>query len=449
MICAVHSRRQTEIAHCLAFAFLTGVWNENALVRRGGAALDRHPPWLRAVVRDVLAAYHRAPADRPRELAAFIAIAIAHQPPDDTGPPRPRRWFIPEPQMGRRRWPVPELPSLGALAAFLELADGQLAWLADVRGLERSAPDEALRNYAYSHVPRGERPPRLIERPKRRLKTVQRRLLHELLDWIPAHSQAHGFTRGRSALSNAAAHTGQQVVMRVDLQDFFASIQAGRIYGIFRAAGYPEAVAHMLTGLTTNVVPAATWSAMPRPHEPRQIEAHHALGRRLATPHLPQGAPTSPALANLAAFGLDRRLSGLAIAIGVTYTRYADDIAFSGGRLLLARATEIRATIASIAHDEGFAVNERKGALTTRAGRQRICGIVVNERPNIARTEYDQLKAILHNCVRHGPARENHAAIEHFREHLLGRITWVESLNARRGAKLRERFEQIDWQHDR
>ena len=82
------------------------------------------------------------------------------------------------------------------------------------------------------------------------------------------------------------------------------------MYGILRTAGYPEAVAHLLTGLTTNALPPAAWAAIPRPADPRAIDVHHRLGRRLATPHLPQGAPTSPALANLAAFGLDRRLAG-------------------------------------------------------------------------------------------------------------------------------------------
>ncbi|MGH2898880.1 MAG: reverse transcriptase family protein, partial [Solirubrobacteraceae bacterium] len=375
-------------------------------------------------------------------LAAFIAVASGGHP---RAPLHVVRWFAPAPQMGRMRWPVPALASVGELAAFLELSDGELAWLADTRGLERTASDERLRNYAYGTLPRGARPVRVIERPKRRLKALQRRVLHEILDWVPAHDSAHGFTRGRSAISNAAAHTGARVVVRMDLEDFFASIQARRVYGIFRASGYPEAVAHALTGLTTNVVPVATWASLPVPRVLPEIAAHRMLGRRLATAHLPQGAPTSPALANLAAFGLDRRLHGLALAVGATYTRYADDLAFSGGGLLLARAGELRARIASIAREEGFTVNERKSALMTRAGRQRVCGIVVNEHPNVARTEYDRLRAILHNCAVRGPAGENRAGVGDFRAHLRGRVSWVEAVNPPRGAKLRARLERIDW----
>ena len=440
-------RRRNVISRCLADALLAGVWNERSMLRRAGLALDRRPAWLRPVVREVLGAYHRPPADRPRELAAFVAAAIERRPraADDAAPPRVTRWYLPEPQMGRRRWPVPPLASPAEVAAFLELSEGELAWLADTRSLERRVADESLRNYAYTWLARGGRPVRVIERPKHRLKTAQRRLLHELLDWIPAHPRAHGFTRGRSALTNAAAHVGRTAVVRLDLEDFFASIDARRIYGIFRTAGYPESVAHVLTALTTNVVPESSWAALPRPGDPRQIAAHHALGRRLATPHLPQGAPTSPALANLAAFALDRRLSGLAAALDATYTRYADDMTFSGGRALASRCDAVRAKVAAIARDEGLRVNERKSAVMTRAGRQRVCGIVVNERPNVARTEYDRLKAILHNAAMRGPAAENRAGVADFRAHLLGRIAWVESTNRARGAKLRARFDRIDW----
>jgi RNA-directed DNA polymerase len=208
-------------------------------------------------------------------------------------------------------------------------------------------------------------------------------------------------------------------------------------------------VAHSLTALTTNVMPWAAWAAVPRPRDLPEITAHHRLGRRLATPHLPQGAPTSPALANLAAFGLDRRLAGLARSMSATYTRYADDLTFSGGTLVLSRADALRATAGMIAREEGFTVNEGKSALMTRAGRQRVCGIVVNVHPNLAREEYDRLKAILHNPALNGPAGENRAGVDDFRAHLLGRIAWVESLHPARGEKLRERFARIDWKGDR
>ena len=442
------ARVRTGLARCLADAFLAGAWNERALVDRAGQVLDRRPRWIRAVASEVLDAYHRPPADRPRELARFIDLALARRPAAAASrPPRVRRWLVPEPAMGRRRWPVPEIASTGSLARFLGVTDGELAWIADARGLERSVEDERLRHYRYATIPRRTGPVRVIERPKRRLKAIQRTILHEILDWIPNHEAAHGFTRGRSVASHASEHTGRSVVIRLDLQDFFASIAAGRVFGIFRAAGYPESVAYALTALVTNVVPSAVSQTLPRPAEPAAIAAHHRLGRRLATPHLPQGAPTSPALANLAAFGLDRRLRGLAASLELTYTRYADDLTFSGSMRLVRVADTLRRAVAAIAREEGFTVNDEKSMLATRAGCQRVCGVVVNDHLNVPRREYEILRAILHNAAVHGPASQNREARPDFRAHLLGRISWVASLNDARGVKLRRQFAQINW-HD-
>ena len=371
----------------LAAAFLAGEWDHDGLVERGRSALDGPAPWLEGVAGEVLAAYHRPPSDRPRELAGFIGQILARvaPPPDGVPPPRARRFFTFEQEMGRRRWPVAELDTLADLAEFLGLSPGQLDWLADVRSMERRVEAAKLRNYRYLWLHRPGGPPRAIERPKARLKASQRLLLREILERIPAHPAAHGFIGGRSARSHAAVHAGQGAVLRFDLEDFFASVRAQRVFGIFRSAGYAEAVAHRLTGLCTNVVPLSEWSSLARPREARAIAAHWRLGTRLAVPHLPQGAPTSPALANLAAFSLDRRVAGLAARLEARYTRYADDLVLSGG-------------------------------------------------PGLAS-----------HSARHGPEGQNRGGHPDFGAHLLGRIAWVEHLNPARGEKLRRRFALIDW----
>jgi hypothetical protein len=342
----------------------------------------------------------------------------------------------------RPSWPVAVWPTAGALADRLELNAGQLAWLADVRALERTVDDERLRNYGYTWMPRAHGLPRLLERPKRRLKEVQRIVLREVLDAIPPHDAAHGFRRDRSATTNAAQHVGREVVLRFDLEDFFAAVTAGRVFGLFRLAGYPEGVAHALTGLSTNAVPDAVWQDAPPSRDPH---ARSRLRRRLATPHLPQGAPTSPALANLCAFTLDRRLDGLARAFGARYTRYADDLTLSGDGLLVDAAPTVRRLVAEIVEAEGFRLRTDKSSLTTRAGRQRVCGVVVNDRLNVARPEADRLRALLHDARLHGPAAANRALHPHFAAHVRGRIAWVAALNPDRGRRLLAAYEAVDW----
>ncbi|HWK30290.1 MAG TPA: reverse transcriptase family protein [Solirubrobacter sp.] len=453
--------RRRDLARALAGALLSGPWEREAMVERAGSVLAWPARWVVRAVDAVLDAYARPPADRPRELAAFLDATLAALPPlapapgplgasppgrpvppvpgslaappgplgsPPPRPPAPGPPAAPPPPlaalparaprvvrhppgelaMGRTPWPVPEIATPGALAERFELDPGQLAWLADVRGLERVVHAERLRHYRYLRLPRDHGPPRVIERPKARLKEIQRHILDEILVWIPVHDAAHGFVRGRSARTHATVHTGRKVVVRLDLEDFFAAVAAARVYGIFRTAGYPEPVAHLLTGLTTNVVPDA-----------HSVAGEFRLARRLATPHLPQGAPTSPALANLAAFRLDRRLSGLAAAIGARYTRYADDLVLSAGHHLRPPLD----LIGAIAREEGFTLNARKTRVMGRGRRQTVTGVVVNARPNVPRAEYDRLKAAIHQGARD--------------ERTLGRIAWVEALNPARGEAAR------------
>jgi RNA-directed DNA polymerase len=424
------------LAPAIANAFLAGPWDAPAMARRARGALAGRAPWLPRVADEVLAAYHRPPLDAHRELARYVELVLDELPDPRRRKRRPppvvRRHSIAVAVMGPERWPVPRLDTVADLAGWLDLTVSHLDWYADVRGLERHVADEALRQYRCAWVPRRTGPPRLLEAPKPRLKAVQRRVLHEILDAIPAHPAAHGFTRGRSAVTNAAAHTRQRVVVSLDLQNFFAAVTAARVYGIFRAAGYPEAVAHLLAGLCTTTTRPAVRAAAPDP-----------LRRALATPHLPQGAPTSPALANLVAYGLDVRLAGLARACGATYTRYADDLTFSGP--LHAAAPRLIATVRVIARESGFAVNESKTRYGTQAGRQRVTGVVVNAGTNAPREEYDALRALLHDARLHGPAAANRAAVPDLRAHALGRIAWVGALNPARGAKLHAQFAAVDW----
>ena len=168
-------------------------------------------------------------------------------------------------------------------------------------------------------------------------------------------------------------------------------------------------------------------------------------GKQLEVPHLPQGAPTSPALSNLCALHLDLRLDALAQTFGGAYTRYADDLALSGGEPLRRRCARLGASIAAIAREEGFEVNHRKTQVMHASDRQVLTGVVVNERPNIPRDEVDRLKAILTNCAARGAGSQNRQGHADFRAHLLGRISHVTALNARRGARLRSIFERIDW----
>lgn len=360
-----------------------------------------------------------------RDLPA-VPVADAHgtSPParsggHDTRLPRP--W----------RFGVRELPTTAELARLLDLTPDELAWFADTgHWLRHSTPP--LRHYAAHLQPTAHGGARLIEAPKPRLREIQRRLLRHVLAPVPTHDVAHGFVRGRSALTAATVHAGHPVLVRADLRQFFASVTAPRVRAVFRAAGYPPEVAAALTGLCTTRTPVDVLRSVP------------AGGReRLRRDHLPQGAPTSPALANLVARRLDVRLAGLARAHGCVVTRYADDLAFSGpagldaGTLLFA--------LGRLVSDEGFALHPAKTTVAPGHTQQRLLGLVVNHTAGVARHERDALRALLHNCVVTGPARQNHEGHPDFRAHLQGRISWAAAGHPVRLARLTTMLEAISW----
>ncbi|WP_341229590.1 reverse transcriptase family protein [Nocardioides salarius] len=439
-----------DLAHALAAGLLAGSWTQRGLVASGAEVLGSRRRWLDRLARHTLELYPRPPLDRPRELArivaAFVDADAATRPTTArTTAARPATRPVVGTRMLTNRWGLPTLHDLDDLAGWLGLTSSELEWYADPRRLARTTSQGRLQHYRVSHRVASSGAIRVLEAPKLELKGIQRRLLDEVLSSVPPHEAARGFRPGGSVRTYALPHAGRPVVLRLDLESFFASVTVARVYGIWRSAGYPEPVAHRLSGLVTSVLPLSLWRSVPRPADDALLDAHWRLGRRLAAPHLPQGAPTSPALANLAAFRLDVRLSALAASWGGRYTRYADDLAFSGGRSWGTGTSRLLDAIEGVVRDEGFRLNQRKTGVMPRGGRQVLGGLVVNERPRVSRAEVDRLRAILHNCLTHGPSTQNRERHPAFAQHLRGRITWVAQHDPVRGARLLAQHDAVDW----
>jgi hypothetical protein len=254
------------------------------------------------------------------------------------------------------------------------------------------------------------------------------------------HDRAHGFVAGRSCITGAQIHASEALIATYDLTAFFPSLTAPRIHGIFRTLGYPWAVARQLTGLCTSVTPETVIDRLVSTASDRS-----ALRSIYGVPHLPQGAPSSPALANLLAWRLDQRLHGLARFAGANYTRYADDLAFSGDARFAKSIARFSKQVKTIVDEEGFRLNLNKTRIMKQHGRQQVTGLVVNAHCSVGRATFDRLKAILHNCVKQGPASQNTTGIEDFRRHLEGQVAWVQQVDPSRGIKLRAKLERINW----
>ena len=432
----------------LARCFLAHGMNAEAFIEAASHALGRPWPWLRPLASRLAKEYAGGSRPREREVAGFlwhdrrlrhilrregkrIKVVSAITGPQEMHAVR-----------AAAGWNLPALPTVHDVAMWLQVTLSELAWFADLKALNAEAEDEKLRHYHYKPMLKRSGAARLIESPKPRLKELQRQILREILNGVPPHESVHGFVQSRSVKSFATPHAGQAVVLRMDIEDFFPSFSRGRIQSFFRTAGYPEAVADLLGGVCCNTAPRDLWDSADVNLTPEERAAARILYGR---PHLPQGAPTSPALANICSYRLDCRLRGLAASAGAHYSRYADDLAFSGDRAFERNVENFASHVAVIAAEEGFRINHRKTRMMGASVRQRLAGVVCNTKPNVSRTQFDVLKATLTNCVRYGPESQNRTGHAAFRQHLEGRVAYCEMLNADKARRLRRLLEQIVW----
>lgn len=429
----------------LALALLSGPFDEAELLRRGRPLIQGKVKWLDRVVNRIVA---RFGSDRPRRHdlvqfllndRGFLKAADAEDFGIDVGGETTH--FVPgsisSPSTALVRW-----NTTADLRDWLGVEEGHFDWLADRKHLQQHANAERLQHYRYTWIRKRHGRCRLIESPKQRLKEIQQTLLRDVFEQISVHKAAHGFRKGRSVATHAAPHVGKAVVLRMDLLDFFPSIAPARLSRILMLTGYAEEVANVIAALCTNTTPAFVWKSFPHPDDRQQRRSTEQLFRR---PHFPQGAPTSPAIANLCAYRLDCRLAGLARWANADYTRYADDLVFSGDDNFRRMMNRFRLFVSVIAMEEGFTVNHRKTSVMTKSNRQMVTGLVLNQKLNVPREEFDQLKAILHQCVLKGHESQNHESHQDFRSHLLGRIQYVGQNNESRALKLTRLFDQIVW----
>ena len=408
-------------------------WNHGAIARHLEQRLPvglqkRAAPIALALVQ----AFPKGTAPDPERVAAAIvnlpeaARLIAHARKTGTLPDHPLTPPQPDPDPALAHLPLPRLATSADLANWLALSPEQLVRFADLRGLSARSPSPFAPHYRQTLQPKASGDLRLIEEPKPFLKTLQRRILHALLDHVPPHDAAFGFCKGRTCIQAAARHAGEAMVVQFDLADFFPNLGFRQVYALFRALGYPQPVARDLAGLCTVFTPAEL------------LRTQHLAGAEaLSQRHLPQGAPTSPELANLCAHALDTRLAGLARALQAHYSRYADDLTFSGDPRI---APILLRAVPQITREQGFHPNPAKTRTTTAHRRQTVTGVVVNQHVNINRDHYDHLKAVLHHLARPQDPRRADAA---FLACLSGQIAWVEQVNPNRGQRLRHRFDAL------
>lgn len=274
---------------------------------------------------------------------------------------------------------LPVISSFMDLASALEITPQQLQWLTFERGAASTD------HYTRFEIPKRSGGTRLISSPKPALRSAQSWVRESIVSRIPVGPAVMAFRPGVSIVDNARRHSGAAVVVRIDLKAFFPSITFDRVRGWFESLGYNPGVASVLALVCTDA-PRAKVSLDGR-------ISYVVVGER----GLPQGACTSPDLANLIAAGLDARLVGLSAAMGWTYTRYADDLVFSSADTGASAARLVR-VVTSIVGEEGFEVNEAKTRIMRSPNRQTVTGLLVNDAVRLTRKDLRRIRAFLHRC---------------------------------------------------
>ncbi len=307
------------------------------------------------------------------------------------------------PAAGERRQADPQRLArhgLPELADAAQLADAMGITVAELRFLGFHREVARTHHYHSFTLPKKTGGERLISAPMPRLKRAQYWVLDNILGKVPAHDAAHGFLAGRSIVSNAAPHAGHDVVINLDVKDFFPSIAFGRIKGVFRHLGYGEAMATLLA-LLCSENRAQAW----------QVDGEKLfVGGKARERVLPQGAPTSPMLTNLLCRRLDRRLLGLARQLGFVYTRYADDLTFSAsGEAARGNVGRLLGRVRWILRDEGFTPHPDKERVMRKGRRQEVTGLVVNaDKPGVSRETRRRLRAALHRATQASAGKPAH-----------------------------------------
>jgi RNA-directed DNA polymerase len=280
--------------------------------------------------------------------------------------------------------------------------------------------------YTIFNIPKKKGGYRIVEAPDVILKQVQKKL-NAYLQRVYTHirpESVHGFIANfntpippRNVVSNALPHEGARYILNTDIQHFFHAIDVWKVKTVFMSYPfyYNNDLASYLSILTTY------------------------QGR------LPMGAPTSPVLSNFAFFMLDRSLQRYALHKGLTYTRYADDLTFSGEE---ARKADTLVEVIDLLATERFTINKEKTRVQSSKGRQVVTGLIVNEKVNVSRTYIRNIRAMLHNWQQSGLAyaSQRNGSPERFIRLMRGKLDFLKMV---RGAgdpvyrNLNYRFEAL------
>ncbi|WGQ11862.1 reverse transcriptase family protein [Pedobacter gandavensis] len=269
---------------------------------------------------------------------------------------------------------------------------------------------------------------RYIDAPKPELYSIQNWIKCFILDQLKFPAELTSYQKGKSIIDNARPHVGKELIVKFDLRNFFESVTEDKVLGVFRMLGYNTAV-------SIDLAKACCIDIIPE---------HNRGNRKYPFACLPQGSPSSPGISNVSAAMLDYRLTAYATSRNLNYTRYADDITFSG---CINRKPAL-GSIKQIVKEEGFLLNAAKTSYVHRSHQQLVTGLSVNEGISIPKKNRKHIHTHLHNCINFGPyanLERMEVKKRNYREWLLGNIIFIQMIHPNEGKLMRKKFNLINW----
>ncbi len=290
------------------------------------------------------------------------------------------------------------------ISETIDIPVGKLYMLSNNRCPRKKQRKSRYENYHTVIIRRGRgHKNRRLSVPNNLLKTVQRRILNHYLYQLEVSEYSTAYSKGQSLINNASPHIRQECIVKLDICGFFDSIDDDMVFMIMKQFKLSTPSTSLLTNLCI--------------HNSR----------------LPQGAPTSPYIANLIMKHFDEKLGKWCNERGINYTRYCDDMTFSGSREII-KSSHIVGKIRNMLYCIGFSLNEKKTVFINSSQQQKVTGIIVNETPHISRDMRRTIRQEVYYCTKFGVKNvlqhnDIKAAPDEYLRSLLGKISFSLQIN--------------------
>jgi RNA-directed DNA polymerase len=311
------------------------------------------------------------------------------------------------------------LPSVLTLGHLAHLTGASYDYLREIIERERDA-------YKPFRIRKRNGGARLIAAPEPQLAAVQKWIASNILNNIKASAASCAYAPGSSPLKCATRHVGARWLIKIDIHDFFESVSERSAYRVFRSVGYQPLVALELARICTRL-PHGEEAEKLKWHVERRRPSVILSYRKSTLGHLPQGAPSSPMLANLACRSLDTKLGTLSEDHGLIYTRYSDDIVFSTGSNFSPKlAGALIKDAQRILNAFGHVLHGKKISVAPPGARKIVLGLLVDgDRPRLTKEYRARIGDHVRGIAKFG--LRDHASHRHFAS-IWGMVRHIEGL---------------------